>query len=87
MDGSNEPLLGRSGDRQQNGDARHPSEQGQGRSIDLPPLQPTTGFSRNSSVPPLESTRMKKAASNSEDDQDRAVGERGELIVIVIGCR
>jgi hypothetical protein len=85
MDGSNEPLLDRSGDHEQNGDARHPSEQGQGRSIDLPPLQPTAGFSRNSSVPPRESTRMKNTAPNSEEDQDRAVGERGELLLII--CR
>lgn len=84
MNGSNEPLLGRSGDHEQNGDARHPSEQGQGRSIDLPPLQPTAGFSRNSSVPPRESTRMKNMAPNSQEDQDRAVGERGELLLISV---
>jgi hypothetical protein len=85
MDGSNEPLLGRSGDREQNGDARHPSEQGQGRSIDLPPLRPTAGFSRNSSVPPRDSSRMKNTAPNSEEDRDKAVGERGELLLII--CR
>ena len=71
MDGSREPLLGRS---TESDDLSHGASE-QGRSIDLPPLQPSAGMSQT--VPGSVQDHMR--AKDTVGNEEHAVGERGEL--------
>lgn len=76
MNGDRRPLLGRP--VEQGTTPSHDSDQG--RSIDLPPLRPSTGASLPVPEPPQEHTRAKNTAS----EEERAVGERGEREVSAV---
>jgi hypothetical protein len=75
MDGSNEPLLGDPNERNDPRTTIH-----EGRSYDLPPLQPSMGFSRTiPSTPPDPVLPQQGKAGMTEDDQ--VVGERSESFI------